>query len=61
MKQSYNIALERAVNGLEGIEMFKKDLLKTCCDVHYQLILMDINMPVMNGIDSTRGICKLQD
>jgi len=41
--------------------MFKNDLEKKCCDVHYQIVLMDINMPIMNGIDSTKGICKIQD
>lgn len=61
LRQSYDIALERAANGLEGIQMFKKDLDKKCCDVHYQIILMDINMPIMNGIDSTKGICKIQE
>jgi hypothetical protein len=35
LRQSYDIALERAANGLEGIQMFKKDLEKKCCDVHY--------------------------
>ena len=59
LRQSYNIDLERAANGLEGIQMFKKDLEKKCCDVHYQIVLMDLNMPIMGGIDSAKGICKI--
>jgi hypothetical protein len=35
LRQTYDLTLERASNGLEGIEMFKKDLFKTCCDVRY--------------------------
>ncbi len=33
--------------------MFSKDLVKKCCDVRYKLVLMDLNMPVMDGYDST--------
>jgi CheY-like chemotaxis protein len=61
LRQTYDLTLERASNGLEGIEMFKKDLYKTCCDVRYQIVLMDIKMPVMNGIDSAKGITAIQD
>ena len=61
LRQTYDLTLERASNGLEGIQMFKKDLFKTCCDVRYQIVLMDINMPVMNGIDSAKGINAIQD
>ena len=41
--------------------MFKADLQKTCCDVHYKVVLMDINMPVMNGIESATKINAFQD
>jgi len=41
--------------------MFKKNFYKTCCDARYQIVLMDINMPVMNGIDSAKGITAIQD
>ena len=40
--------------------MFQTDLEKTCCDVHFALVMMDINMPVMNGFDSTKGIIAFQ-
>jgi signal transduction histidine kinase len=37
-----------AANGLEAVEMAAKD--------HYDLILMDLHMPEMNGIDATKKI-----
>ena len=41
--------------------MLKADLEKNCCDVHFQIILMDINMPVMNGIESATKIGEFQN
>jgi CheY-like chemotaxis protein/nitrogen-specific signal transduction histidine kinase len=50
MMQNYGIEPEFALNGLEAVE---KTLHKT-----YDLIFMDINMPVMNGIEATEMIRK---
>ena len=48
--KSWNITVDVAENGLEAFEKLKnKD---------YDLILMDIHMPVMNGNDATRKIRK---
>jgi len=40
--------IDTAMNGLEAVEKFKKK--------HYDLILMDLRMPVMNGTDASRLI-----
>jgi osomolarity two-component system sensor histidine kinase NIK1 len=46
----YNVTV--AVNGLEGVQMFKNQ--------KFDLILMDIMMPVMDGFEATNEIRKLE-
>ena len=46
-----NIKFEQAQNGLEAIDLVKKKGDSNCCKT-YKLILMDFNMPLMNGVES---------
>lgn len=43
--------VDRAINGREAVELVKSN--------DYDLILMDINMPLMGGIEATRIIKKM--
>lgn len=50
-----NIEVEEAENGKEAIDMFEKN-----GTWYYDLILMDVQMPVMNGYDATIAIRNLK-
>ena len=51
----YGIEVDRAENGQIGIEQVRSHPVG-----HYDAVLMDIQMPVMNGFESTEGIRSLE-
>ncbi|KRW99404.1 CheY-like superfamily [Pseudocohnilembus persalinus] len=61
LKTRYNIFCDTAYNGLEAFELVeskqdKDNICKNGCDSHYKLIIMDIDMPIMDGIQSAKKI-----
>jgi CheY-like chemotaxis protein len=40
---------QKALNGLEAVEIIKKDIIENENKCSYDLILMDCNMPIMDG------------
>ena len=51
---------DTANGGQEAIDMFIADRNKTCCRVKYQIVLMDLNMPVVDGFQATQRILSHQ-
>lgn len=47
--KSFGFLSDSALNGLEAIQMIKDREANTDCQCNYKLVLMDCNMPVMDG------------
>ena len=54
--QEEGCTVDRAKDGVECVDMLEK-----AADGTYQLILMDVQMPVMNGYDATKKIRRMDD
>lgn len=53
LQANHNIFSDKANNGEEAVKLFRRNRNKKCCDVRYRLILMDLVMPVLDGIGAT--------
>lgn len=52
---SVNLTADEAMNGKEAIDRIISRIENTCCNA-YQLVVMDINMPIMGGIEASKII-----
>ena len=42
------------------LKMYLDNMHKTCCDVRYRIVITDINMPRMDGIEASERILNEQ-
>jgi len=67
IKQQFNIDVVKAANGEQAVKVFreknidhKKTCISSCKFPFYDLIFMDLNMPVLDGYQATEQIIALQ-
>ncbi|CAK80936.1 unnamed protein product (macronuclear) [Paramecium tetraurelia] len=53
--------ITRAFNGSQALEKIKQKRIQNCCCLGFKAILMDINMPIMNGWDCAKQIRIFED
>jgi CheY-like chemotaxis protein len=51
MLKDFKVKTDRACNGLIALKKVEERLNNKCCNQYYPLIIMDIDMPKMNGLE----------
>ena len=49
----YGFDCDTAEDGVKELDKFKENYSKTCCDKYYKIVLTDINMPNMDGVEAS--------
>lgn len=60
MLRQLGLHSEKASGGKEAIDQFIANRKKQCCKVKFQLVLMDLNMPEVDGFMATKKILSYQ-
>ena len=50
IESNHKVLCDVAENGYEAFQKFKANREKDCCTTFYQLVLTDLEMPVMDGV-----------
>jgi CheY-like chemotaxis protein len=58
--QKLGYSFQRTSNGQEAVDLFKHSLYHLDEALPFDVILMDTEMPVLNGIEATRAIRRLE-
>ena len=53
LKEMFQLTCDKAMNGKDAVTMYTNNILKKCCNVRYKLVLMDLNMPIMDGYQAS--------
>ena len=63
IKEIYDMDITEAVNGKIAVELFKESLKKPCKCINraFKLIIMDLQMPVMGGVEASKSILELAE
>lgn len=56
----YGLRCDKVSDGQSMLTMYMESMQKTCCDYRYRIILADINMPRMDGIEASERIFAQQ-
>lgn len=58
IKNIFDIEVDVVFDGFSAIDLAKKKLTHPCCN-YYRVIFMDINMPEIDGFETTKRITKM--